>query len=139
MEIVAQLGAESFRALPGDHLEFGNIERMVGGTAVSLAAEARYYFRDVRIISCIGDDDFTKSIENHVHGLGVRNALLRIENLPNSVCLTMRDAEGSRILFANQPTPASRLTFGYVQRQLSDGPTPDLIFADGYLLLTPVS
>jgi len=142
-----------FTDLDADRLVYAPTRAVVAGTAVNLARRASGYFRRVAVLARVGDDDYTRVIRRELRRLGLRD-LLRVEaGSPNGVTLMVRDGpppgaaagdEGRgrrsvRLLVADEDTANRRLSVADVRGAAAEIRRADVLFLDGYPLLSAVS
>ncbi|WP_067468647.1 PfkB family carbohydrate kinase [Actinomadura macra] len=144
IEVRATLPEVRFSELTADRLAFAPARAMVAGTAVNLARRATGYFRRVSVLAKIGDDDFTPVIRRELRRMGVRDRLRVEPGASNGVTVMLRDRPdgedpGVRLLVAEEDAPGRRLTESEVLAAAAGIRRADMLFADGYALLSPVS
>ncbi|MFI0453010.1 PfkB family carbohydrate kinase [Actinomadura sp. 6N118] len=143
LEVRAELHGMRFTDLTADRLAYADASAVVAGTAVNMARSATGYFRHVGLFTRIGDDDHTESIRRELSRLGVRD-LCRVDaGMPNGVAVMVRDdapaGPGVRLLIAAQNAPSRRLSEADVRRAAAEIRAADVVFLDGYALLSPIS
>lgn len=145
IEVRAVLPRLRFAEVTGDRLAYAPARAMVAGTAVNLARPAAGYFRRVGVLARVGDDDYTPVIRRELRRLGLRD-LLRVERgAANGVTVMLRDGpgpgrpDGVRLLVAEGDTPNRRLSDRDVRGAAAQIRRADVLVADGYSLLSPVS
>lgn len=143
LEVRAELHGMRFTDLTADRLAYADASAVVAGTAVNMARSATGYFRRVGLFTRIGDDDHTESIRRELSRLGVRD-LCRVDaGMPNGVAVMVRDdapaGPGVRLLIAAQNAPSRRLSEADVRRAAAEIRAADVVFLDGYALLSPIS
>ncbi|MFD0686308.1 PfkB family carbohydrate kinase [Actinomadura fibrosa] len=144
IEVRASLPGTRFTELTADRLAYAPARAMVAGTAVNLARCATGYFRRVSVLAKIGDDDFTPVIRRELRRIGVRDRLRVEPGAANGVTIMLRDrgrgdAPGTRLLVAEEDAPGRRLTESEVRAAGAGIRRADVLFLDGYALLSPVS
>ncbi|GAA2633279.1 carbohydrate kinase family protein [Actinomadura fulvescens] len=143
LEMRVELDGLRFAELTADRLVYAPASAVVAGTAVNLARSAVGYFRRVGLFAKIGDDDHTGSIRRELNRIGVRD-LCRVETgVPNGVAVMVRDdapaGPGVRLLVADRDAPSRRLSEADVRSAAAEIRAADVVFLDGYALLSPVS
>ncbi|MBA8956268.1 PfkB family carbohydrate kinase [Actinomadura namibiensis] len=144
IEVRAALPEVRFTELTADRLTYAPARIMVAGTAVNLARRATGYFRRIAVTGKIGDDDFTPLIRRELRRLGVRDLLRAEPGAANAVSVMLRDratadGPGVRLLVAEEHAPSRRLTEADVRRAAGEIRRADVLFTDGYSLLSPIS
>ncbi|GAA0589976.1 carbohydrate kinase family protein [Actinomadura livida] len=144
IEVRASLPDVRFAELHADHLSYAPTRAMVAGTAVNLARRATRHFRRVGVLAKVGDDDFTPVIRGELRRLGVADHLRVEAGAPNGVAVMLRDrpcggGPGSRLLVVQDEPPGRRLTGPEVRAAAGVIGGADVLAADGYSLLSPVS
>ncbi|KAB2341101.1 carbohydrate kinase family protein [Actinomadura rudentiformis] len=143
LEVRAELRGMRFTDLTADRLAYADASAVVAGTAVNMARSATAYFRNVGLFTRIGDDDHTGSIRRELSRIGVRD-LCRVDSgMPNGVAVMVRDdapaGPGVRLLIAARNAPSRRLSEADVRRAAAEIRAADVVFLDGYALLSPIS
>ncbi|MFI0356620.1 PfkB family carbohydrate kinase [Actinomadura sp. 9N407] len=145
IEVRATLPDLRFTEVTADRLAYAPARAMVAGTAVNLARAAAGYFKRAGVLARVGDDDYTPVIRRELRRLGLRD-LLRVERgAANGVTVMLRDgvapgrAHGVRLLVAEEDTPNRRLSERDVNAAAGEIRRADVLFLDGYALLSPVS
>jgi sugar/nucleoside kinase (ribokinase family) len=101
------------------------------------------------VLARVGDDDYTGVIRRELRRLGLRD-LLRVENgAPNGITLMLRDEAGPdpdgpprrsvRLLVADEDDANRRLSVADVRGAAAQIRRADVLFLDGYSLLSPGS
>ncbi|QXJ20072.1 hypothetical protein AGRA3207_000718 [Actinomadura graeca] len=144
IEVRATLPDVRFSDVTADRLAYAPARAMVAGTAVNLARCATGYFRRVSVLAKIGDDDFTPVIRRELRRIGVRDRLRVEPGASNGVTVMLRERPGGegpgvRLLVAEEDAPGRRLTESEVHAAAAGIRRADVLFADGYALLSPVS
>ncbi|MFB4319384.1 PfkB family carbohydrate kinase [Actinomadura sp. 21ATH] len=145
IEVRATLPGLRFAEVTADRLAYAPARALVAGTAVNLARAAAGYFRRVGVLARVGDDDYTPVIRRELRRLGLRD-LLRVERgAANGVTVMLRDGaapgrpHGVRLLVAEDDTPNRLLSERDVRGAAGEIRRADVLVADGYALLSPVS
>jgi len=143
IEFRTSLPGQRFVDITRDSLVYAPFRVLVSGTAVNLASRAIEYFQQVRVFAKIGNDSFTPIIREHVRKLGVGGRLVVAEDLPNGFTAMLhenpentRPEEATRLLIASQPAPSWALSSEDVHTFLPDLCDADMLFVDGYSLLS---
>ncbi|MQY09798.1 PfkB family carbohydrate kinase [Actinomadura macrotermitis] len=144
IEVRAELPGVRFTELTGDRLAYAPARVLVAGTAVNLARRATGYFRRTAVLGKIGDDDFSPVIRRELRRLGVADLLCAEPGAANAVSVMLRDRPGAdgpgrRLLVAGEHAPSRRLSAADVRRAADGIRRADVLFLDGYGLLSPVS
>ncbi|KAB2385987.1 PfkB family carbohydrate kinase [Actinomadura montaniterrae] len=144
IEVRAALDGVRFGELTADRLCYAPARALVAGTAVNLARCAVARFRRVSVLAKIGDDGFTPVIRRELRRIGARDRLRVEPGAPNGVTVMLRDGPagggpGVRLLVADQDAPGRRLTESEVRSAARAIGRADVLFLDGYSLLSPVS
>ncbi|GAA2445148.1 hypothetical protein GCM10010191_72410 [Actinomadura vinacea] len=144
IEVRATLPRLRFTEVTRDRLAYAPAQAIVAGTAVNLARRAAGYFRRVGVLARVGDDDYTPVIRGELRRLGLRDLLQVERGAPNGVTVMLRDAphdgrRGVRLLVAEEQAPDRRLSEHDVRRAAAEIGRADVLFLDGYALLSPVS
>ncbi|GAA2163249.1 carbohydrate kinase family protein [Actinomadura napierensis] len=144
IEVRAALDDVRFGELTADRLCYAPARALVAGTAVNLARCAVAHFRRVSVLAKVGDDDFTAVIRRELRRIGARDRLRVEPGAANGVTLMVRDrpageGPGVRLLVAEQDAPGRRLTESEVRSAAAGIRRADVLFLDGYSLLSPVS
>ncbi len=144
IEFRARLSDRAFAELTEDHLSYSAAHALVSGTAVNLARQAAGVFRAVSVAGKIGDDAFTPLIRQSLRDLGVQDLLTLERGAPNAVTMMLRDrpaggGHGVRLLVAGDTAPSRLLSVEDVRRRAPAIRDADVLFLDGYSLLSPVS
>lgn len=144
IEFRTELADRSFTELTDDHLGYAPARAVVAGTAVNLARHAVGYFCAITVISKIGDDPFTPIIRHCLRDLGVADRLRVEPGSPNGFSVMLRDrpaagGRGVRLLVTGDEPPSRRLSAADVQRSAAALERADVLFVDGYSLLSPIS
>ncbi|MEU9019664.1 PfkB family carbohydrate kinase [Actinomadura sp. NPDC048394] len=144
IEVRAALDGVRFGELTADRLCYAPARALVAGTAVNLARCAVARFRRVSVLAKIGDDGFTPVIRRELRRIGARDRLRVEPGAPNGVTVMLRDGPagggpGVRLLVADQDAPGRRLTESEVRSAARAIGRSDVLFLDGYALLSPVS
>ncbi|WP_433323919.1 PfkB family carbohydrate kinase [Spirillospora sp. CA-294931] len=145
IEVRAPLPGVRFTELTSDRLTYAPARALVAGTAVNLARRATGYFRRVAVLGRIGDDDFTPVVRRELRRMGVRDLLGVEPGAANGITVMLRDRgdedgpAGVRLLVAEEHAPDRRLGEPDVRRAAREIRRADVLFADGYALLSPVS
>ncbi|HEY7487929.1 MAG TPA: PfkB family carbohydrate kinase [Streptosporangiaceae bacterium] len=139
IEFRTRLAERPFRRLGPNYLEFAPIETVIAGTAINFGRQATRYFRDIHIISRIGEDEFHNLINAALEDAAATSTLATTENQRNGVTLLIRDSEGCRVIVSGTPTPIAQLSAADVKAAQEHIATAHVLFTDGYLLLNPVS
>jgi sugar/nucleoside kinase (ribokinase family) len=144
IEFRTELADRRFTDLTDDHLGYAPAHAIVAGTAVNLARHAIGYFRAITVIGKIGDDPFTPIIRHCLRDLGVADRLRVEAGVPNGFSVMLRDrpptgGRGVRLLVTGTEPPSRRLTEADVRRSSAALERADVLFVDGYSLLSPVS
>ncbi|MWA06466.1 hypothetical protein F8568_040195 [Actinomadura sp. LD22] len=144
IEVRAELAGVRFGELTADRLCYAPARALVAGTAVNLARCAVARFRRVSVLAKVGDDEFTPVIRRELRRIGVRDRLRVEPGAPNGVTVMLRDGPagggpGVRLLVAEPDAPGRRLTESEVRSAAGAIGRADVLFLDGYSLLSPVS
>ncbi|WP_131736766.1 PfkB family carbohydrate kinase [Actinomadura roseirufa] len=144
IEVRASLPDVRFGDLAADRLCYAPARALVAGTAVNLARYARGYFARVSVLGRVGDDEYTPIIRRELRRLGVRDRLRVERDAANGVTIMLRDRPrggrpGVRLLVAEEEAPARRLAESDVRAAATGIRRADVLFMDGYALLSPVS
>jgi sugar/nucleoside kinase (ribokinase family) len=144
IEFRTELADRSFTELTDDHLGYAPARAVVAGTAVNLARHAIGYFRAITVIGKIGDDPFTPIIRHCLRDLGVADRLRVEPGTPNGFSVMLRDrpaagGRGVRLLVTGAEPPSRRLSPSDVRRSATVLERADVLFVDGYSLLSSVS
>lgn len=144
VELRTELPDRSFTELTDDHLGYAPVRAVVAGTAINLARHAVGYFRDITVIGRIGDDAFTPIIRQCLRDLGVTDRLSAEPGTPNGFSVMLRDRpaadqRGVRLLVAGDEAPSRRTSAADLHRSAAEVERADVLFVDGYALLSPVS
>jgi sugar/nucleoside kinase (ribokinase family) len=144
IEVRAMLDDVRFGELTADRLCYAPARALVAGTAVNLARCAVDRFRRVSVLAKVGDDDFTPVIRRELRRIGARDRLRVEPGAPNGVTVMLRDrprggGPGVRLLVAERDAPGRRLTSSEVRSAAAGIRRADVLFLDGYSLLSPVS
>jgi sugar/nucleoside kinase (ribokinase family) len=144
IEVRATLPGLRFTEVTHDRLAYAPARAMVAGTAVNMARRAAGYFRRVGVLARVGDDDYTPVIRRELRRLGLRDRLLVEPGTPNGVTVMLRDGasperRAARLLVADEDAPSRRLSEQDVRSAAAEIRRADLLFLDGYALLSPVS
>lgn len=125
-----------FAAIDADLLTYAAVEPLVAGTAVNFARHARRHFASIAVAGRIGDDAFTPVIRSDLRELGVTDLLRAEPGQPNGCSVMVRDPS-VRLLIAGESAP--HFTVEDVRAAEDAIASSDLLFADGYALLSPDS
>ncbi|WP_433469202.1 carbohydrate kinase family protein [Spirillospora sp. CA-128828] len=144
IEVRASLPDVRFADLDADRLAYAPARAMAAGTAVNLARCATGYFRRVGVLAKIGDDDYTEVIRRELRRIGADDHLCVEPGVPNGVSVMLRDrprgdGPGVRLLVVQDEPPARHLTAEDVRAAARGIEDADVLAADGYALLSPVS
>ncbi|MCW2900533.1 MAG: hypothetical protein JWO67_2798 [Streptosporangiaceae bacterium] len=144
IELRSELPERSFTELTEDHLAYAPAQAVVAGTAINLARHAVGYFRAITVLGKIGDDPFTPIIRRTLRELGVADRLSAEPGMPNGFSVMLRDRgtpgrRGVRLLVAGEESPSGRLSAADVRRCAPALERADVLFVDGYSLLSPLS
>jgi sugar/nucleoside kinase (ribokinase family) len=144
VELRTELADRSFTELTEDHLGYAPVRAVVAGTAINLARHAVGYFRAITVIGRIGDDAFTPVIRQCLRDLGVTDRLSAEPGTPNGFSVMLRDRpasdrHGVRLLVAGDGAPSGRVSAADLHRSAAVVERADVLFVDGYALLSPVS
>ena len=144
IEVRASLPDIRFADLRADRLCYAPARAVVAGTAVNLARCAAGYFRRVGVLAKIGDDGYTPVIRRELRRIGADDHLLVEAGAPNGVSVMLRDrprggGPGVRLLVVQDEPPGRRLTGPEVAAASAAIEDADVLVADGYSLLSPVS
>ncbi|MFA1544055.1 carbohydrate kinase family protein [Actinomadura monticuli] len=144
IEVRASLPDVRFADLSADRLCYAPARALVAGTAVNLARCAAGYFRRVGVLAKIGDDGYTPVIRRELRRIGADDHLLVEAGAPNGVSVMLRDrprggGPGVRLLVVHDEPPGRRLTAPEVAAASAAIEDADVLVADGYSVLSPVS
>ncbi|NKZ04127.1 PfkB family carbohydrate kinase [Actinomadura latina] len=144
IEVRASLPDVRFAELGADRLSYAPARAVVAGTAVNLARCAARRFRRVGVLAKIGDDDYTPVIRRELRRIGADDHLHVEAGVPNGVSVMLRDrpcggGPGVRLLVVHDEPPGRRLTAAEVAAESAAIAAADVLVADGYSVLSPVS
>ncbi|CNF85919.1 pfkB family carbohydrate kinase [Mycobacterium tuberculosis] len=144
IEVRASLPGIRFADLGADRLCYAPVRAVVAGTAVNLARCAARRFARVGVLAKIGDNDYTPVIRRELRRIGARDHLCVEAGAPNGVSVMLRDGPagggpGVRLLVVRDEPPGRRLTAAEVAAASAAIADADVLVADGYSLLSPVS
>jgi sugar/nucleoside kinase (ribokinase family) len=144
IEFRAQLRDRRFVDLTENHLSYTEAQGLVAGTAINMARCSVGCFRTVTVIGKIGNDAFTPVIQRSLHQLGVHDLLTVETGVANGFTMMLHDhaahERGSiRLLVASEATPSRLLSAVDVRRHTAVIEEVDVLFVDGYALLSPTS
>lgn len=144
LELRTEVPDRSFRELDHDHLTYAPVRFVVSGTAVNLARHARAHFARIEVVAKVGDDAFTRIVEDELGRLGVGGRLHVQKGMASGFTLMLRDAAGEerdsvRLLVASDPAPGGCLTVQDVRDSKDVLERTDAVFCDGYSLLSATS
>lgn len=144
IEVRASLPDVRFADVRADRLCYAPARAVVAGTAVNLARCAAARFRRVGVLAKIGDDDYTAVIRRELRQIGAVDHLRVEAGAPNGVSVMLRDrprggGPGVRLLVVQEEPPGRRLTAAEVAAAADAIAGADVLVADGYSVLSPVS
>lgn len=144
IEVRASLPGVRFADLGADRLCYAPARTVVAGTAVNLARCAVRHFARVGVLAKIGDDDYTPVIRRELRRIGARDHLCVEAGVPNGISVMLRDdprggGPGVRLLVVRDEPPGRRLTAAEVAAASAAIADADVLVADGYSLLSPLS
>lgn len=144
IEVRAALPDVRFADLRADRLTYAPARALVAGTAVNLARCATGYFARVGVLAKIGDDGYTPVIRRELRRIGADDHLRVEAGVPNGVSVMLRDRPGGggpgvRLLVVQDEPPGRRLTAGEAAAAAPAIGDADVLAADGYSVLSPVS
>jgi sugar/nucleoside kinase (ribokinase family) len=144
IEVRASLPDVRFAEVRADRLSYAPARAMVAGTAVNLARCAVRHFRRVGVLAKTGDDGYTPVIRAELRRIGADDHLRVEAGVPNGVSVMLRDrplggGPGVRLLVVQDEPPGRRLTAAEVAAEAGPIGAADVLVADGYSVLSPVS
>jgi sugar/nucleoside kinase (ribokinase family) len=144
LEMRARLPDRSFTEVTGDHLVYAPTRFLLSGTAVNMARYARRYFERTEVLAKVGDDGLTRFVQEELKELGIGARLHIQRGRPNGLCVMLRDSggarrDGARLLIASDEAPSQALTAQDVRDSADLIEESDILFCDGYSLLSPLS